>query len=436
MEREKMQTRVINSLAHTKIFHSFINSELARDLIGLEVSNHIRLLQNPTNESVLKSINRLERLAGFLIPNDGDRTTESHMLVRLKNEFARALETGTDTNFTRKIKRTLGLMNEKTLRMLLLDFGAIRFGIGKLNRHFQEEPYVEELAMQINSECNARPRCPGCFTRENKGTLTYETQDKVIAESINLGSKFTNIIGGEPLLEKDNLFKLFRKYNRMPFIVFTNGILLDEAYAKKAADLENVITLINIPGLKITTTKIRGDLNAWDYITKAAKNLRKYQAASGFSSTVYQTNFKDVSSSEFVEQMIDFEMMIGFYFPYTDPVGCSPQKELTLTAQTNEDFSQRIKFVSNHYPLILVDATGEKEKKICSCIDGKVRMPYIQSDGNVAGCPMAPQLNNGLNVHDVSLKDILLNPYFELIRSERPSCMRDPDFLEKLKKLA
>ena len=95
-----------------------------------------------------------------------------------------------------------------------------------------------------------------------------------MAESIALGSRFTIILGGEPLIRKGDLLKLFRKYARRPFIVATNGILLDEDYAKEVAELGNVITLLDIPGLEATTNKIRGNSTAsWSAIKNAAENF-------------------------------------------------------------------------------------------------------------------------------------------------------------------
>lgn len=429
-------SKSVNLLAKNRLVHEAINSETAYNLIdGYITRNYIRPLQNPTNNNVLGCAKKLDRFAKSLIPNEKNRVLESRLLGRVIKEFEIAKETGADTNLTKMVKRTLSLMGEKYLRTFLVDFGTVRFGIGKLNKRFQGKPYTEHLSMELSSTCNAKPRCPGCFAEKDEGKLDYETQDRLIAESMALGSILTVIGGGEPLLEKDNLFKLFHKYKRMPFIVATNGILLDEAYAKEVADLENVITLINIPGLESTTTKVRRTPDAWKSIKTAAENLRRFGAASGFASTVFQNNFKDVSSPEFVQQMIDFGMMLGFYFSYTDPVGCSPKTELSLTPQMNEEFFQRIKYVSDNYPLILIDSGRRAEEKIGGCPAGKANFIYVQSNGNVGGCPMVPQVDNQLNVYQMSLRDILLSPYFEFIRKEKPSCLRDPDFQKKLAEL-
>lgn len=321
-------------------------------------------------------------------------------------------------------------MGERYLNRVLLDFMIVNFGLGTLKERSLEqqgEPSFHYFALQVTSDCNAKPRCPGCFAEKDTGRLSDETLDRVQGEAVSLASRFTIILGGEPLLEKKKLLTLFRKYKRTPFLVATNGILLDEAYAREVADLGNVITFINIPGLEDTTNKIRENKAAWAHINQAAENLRKYHAASGFVSTVSQTNYMEVSSPEFVQKMIDFGMMLGFYFTYTDPIGCSPKKDLALTSGMTEEFSRRTKDVSGKYPLCLVNTAGG-EGILGGCPAGRADLIYVQSDGNVGSCPAVPQSDKRLNVKQFPLAEILMTPYFERIRQERPSCVRSPEF--------
>lgn len=438
--------RLVDSLARNRVVHKVVNSEPVYRALGLGVSTYIRSFQDPTdesrlkltNEKVLSALNTLDKLAHILIPNNQDRELESRTLETLRREFEKAIETGECTNLTLKIKRTLELMGTEYLKTALLNFGAVGLGLGTLNERFlrkEGKPNFHSLALQTTSACNAEPICQGCYAEKAEGKLDYATLDRVVGESIALTSKLTFVLGGEPLLEKDNLFGLFRKYEKMVFVVATNGKSLDESYARKVTELGNVLTLINIPGLESTATSLRRNPNVWNEIRAAAVNLQKYKAASGFVSTVSQPNFENVSSPEFIQQMIEFGMIVGAYVPYTDPVGCSPKTELTLTPEMTDEFLRRVRWVSTHYPLILIDTSGGAEKKIGGCPAAKRSLVYIQSDGNVGSCPSLPQLDNELNVKTRPLAEILKSPYFEFIRNERPSCVRSPVFLERLQKL-
>lgn len=434
---EGLREKTVGRLAQSPLVYRALISEPAQRLLEIGVSAFTRSLRdpidpnniNPSSETMLKKLSLIEGIGNCFLP-EKERVFESRIAASLRRNLKSTTESGEDTNSVKKLKRTLNLMGERYLNKLLLDFMIGNFGIAPLRERLlteQGQPSFHYLAMQINSECNAQPRCPGCFAAKNESKLSDETLDRVQSEAILLGSRFSIIVGGEPLLEQDKLFKLFRKYNRMPFLVATNGILLDDEYARKVAELGNVITFINIPGLESTTNKIRRNTKAWDNIRQAAESLRKYRAAAGFVSTVFRTNFEELSSKEFVKQMADFGMMLGFYFAYTDLLGCSPKTELALTPEKTDEFSRRIDDISGQSLMYLINTSGGRENLIGGCPAGRADFGYIQSDGNVGGCPMVPQLNGELNVNRHSLADILKSSYFDHIRKEQPSCLRSPE---------
>lgn len=422
-----------------RVVCSVLTSEPVHKLFEMGVSRYVRSLRdpqnpgsiNPSNETLLGKLGTLEKLSRVFLPDERERVFESRIAGTLRKDLEKAVESGVDSNSTLKLKRTLGLMGERYLKGVLLDFMVVNFGLGTLKGRTlaaQGEPTFNYLALQVNSECNAKPRCQGCFAEKDKSKLSDDTLDRVQDQAISLASRITIILGGEPLLEKKKLLKLFHKYNKTPFLVATNGILLDDAYAREVADLGNVMTFINVPGLESTTNGIRRNPNTWNSIRQAAENLKKYQAASGFASTVYQTNFMEVSSGEFVQEMIDLDMILGFYFAYTDPLGCSPKTELALTPEMNEEFSRRIQDISSNYPLYLIDTSGGRERILGGCPAGRRGLIYVASNGSVGGCPMVPQLDNELNVNNLPLSAVLKAPYFERIKQERPACLRSPEF--------
>jgi MoaA/NifB/PqqE/SkfB family radical SAM enzyme len=431
---ERTVGKVANWLTSKPFAYPVLASEPVYHLFRIGISAYVRSLRNPTNATLLGKLDRAEQLGSSFLPNEQERIFESQSTSILKQDLETSITNGTDTNSTQKLKRTLYLMGEKYLRIALLDFMVVNFGLGTLKDRLlakQGMPSFHYLTLQVNSECNAKPRCPGCFAERDKGKLSFDTLDQTQHDAIALASRLTIIVGGEPLLEKESLFKLLRKYNRTPYLLATNGILLDDDCAEEMADLGNVITFINTPGLESTTNTVRRNPNAWNQIQSAAENLQRHHAASGFISTVTQANFREVSSGKFVKQMVNFGMMLGFYFAYTNPLSCSPQEELALTHTQTQEFSQRIKEVSGQYPMYLVDTTNGREKLIGGCPAGRTALIYVQSDGRVAGCPMVPQTNAELNVNRLSLTKILQSSYFQRVRKERPSCLRTLDLLSK-----
>jgi MoaA/NifB/PqqE/SkfB family radical SAM enzyme len=406
------------TLAGTDAGHRLVNSEMTYRVLQRIIGGSLSRLNDPTDENILWALRKMERAAKWVAPDKSDRVYESAILGAMK----RAFESGEETNLSRKVKRTISLLSEKNLMSLVLDFSIVGVGLGALNDRYlakKGEPDINYLTLQVNSECNVRHRCPGCFAASAKNELSYEALDSVVGQSIELGSRFTVLLGGETLLRKDDVLKLLRTYNRRPFMVATNGILVDDAYAEAAADLGNVITFINTPGLEGMTRKLR-DPETWGEIKAAAETLQRHGAPSAFASTIYSANFAELSSPEFVQQTIDWGMVMGIYFNYTAPMVHRPLSAMQMTPEMGEDFSERVRHVSSNYPLILVNTYKGEEIIPCPAAEG--RMPYVQSDGKVAACPMWQPPNDGFNVKRHPLREILNQPYFRWLSKEKPIC--------------
>lgn len=89
------------------------------------------------------------------------------------------------------------------------------------------------ILMDPTSACNLH--CTGCWAAEygNKLNLTYEELSDVVKQSKELGVYFYMFTGGEPLVRKNDIIKLCEEHHDCQFLAFTNGTLVDEAFARK-----------------------------------------------------------------------------------------------------------------------------------------------------------------------------------------------------------
>ncbi|MFH1182578.1 MAG: radical SAM/SPASM domain-containing protein [Candidatus Woesearchaeota archaeon] len=431
-------SRHADSLTKNRIFTAVATSTVSRRLINWWArKNYIEpLIEHPTNEKIYALIGKFEKATHSLIPESADRTLESRMLALLKREFETAVNTGQDNNFTRKAKRTLELIGENGLQMAL-DVALTGYSVGLLKRRVNGGLYLTVMLLQENSDCNQKPRCRGCYAEGDEGKLDYGTLDRVVKEAAELACRYIVLVGGEPLLEMDTTLKLFSANRKMPFVLFTNGTLVNEKYAETAARLGNVATVINIPGGEHTSILMRRDQNAWNYIRQAAEILREHRAPMGFVSTVYQENYEELSSREFIEQMEKLNAVFGLFLGYKDIVGCAPMSDLSLTPEMTSDFCSRVKKVSSEVPVVLINSV-EGEMLIGGCLAAKGGATYVKSNGDVAICPRVPQSRPDLNVHNRPLKAILGSEYFRLARSYGRGCgclAENPDFLSQAMQL-
>lgn len=93
------------------------------------------------------------------------------------------------------------------------------------------------LIASITSSCNLH--CTGYYARSIHSCedTAYECQlsadewDSIFEQAEELGINFVILVGGEPMIRRDVIEKAGKRQNIL-FPIFTNGILIDDAYIK------------------------------------------------------------------------------------------------------------------------------------------------------------------------------------------------------------
>ena len=115
------------------------------------------------------------------------------------------------------------------------------------------------ILMDPTSACNLR--CTGCWAAEygNKLNLSYEQLDSIICQGKELGTYVYIYSGGEPLVRKADLIRLCEKHDDCAFLTFTNGTLIDDAFADEMLRVKNLVPAISIEGFEEATDFRRGE---------------------------------------------------------------------------------------------------------------------------------------------------------------------------------
>ena len=102
------------------------------------------------------------------------------------------------------------------------------------------------ILMDPTSVCNLH--CTGCWAAEygNRLNMSYETLDSIIRQGKELGTYFYLLSGGEPLVRKADLIRLCEAHPTCQFTAFTNGTLIDEAFADEMLRVRNFIPAISV----------------------------------------------------------------------------------------------------------------------------------------------------------------------------------------------
>ncbi len=273
-----------------------------------------------------------------------------------------------------------------------------------IRKRFEKKYRLEPpsfIVLSPTQKCNLN--CEGCYasSKINASSLPYKIVDKIVHEVYNeWGNRFMTISGGEPLMYYDDgktLFNIWKKYNQMFFLFFTNGILLNKEKAKKLAELGNVTPAISLEGFEEETDERRGK-GIFKKILKATDNLKEVGVPFGVSVTATSKNINillDDKFYDFVFQKLGASYMWQFQLM---PIGqAKDMKKLMITPE------QRVKLYRKWEQLL-------KNKKYCigdfwnsgvlsnGCIayGRKGGYLYVDWNGNITPCVFVPYYENNI----------------------------------------
>jgi MoaA/NifB/PqqE/SkfB family radical SAM enzyme len=229
-----------------------------------------------------------------------------------------------------------------------------------------------------------------------------------------MGIHYLTLSGGEPFIRKD-LFELFRKYPDVQFLVYTNGLLIDDAAAKQLAELGNAMPMLSVEGFEETTDR-RRNKGTFQKLMATMDRLHAAGVLYGFSATATCHNWDEISSEEFIKLMLDKGCFYGWYFQYV-PIGRNPDTTLMVKPDQRDQLRRRIYKLRNQSPIFLADFWNDGPE-IGGCMAGGKRYLHINSSGDIEPCVFVHFAVD--NIRDKTLTEALKSPFFTSIRTGIP----------------
>lgn len=158
--------------------------------------------------------------------------------------------------------------------------------------------------MDPTSACNLK--CTGCWAAEygNHMNLTYEEMDDIVKQGVEMGTYVYLFTGGEPLVRKKDIIRLCEEHPDCVFSTFTNGTLIDEAFADEMLRVKNFMPAISIEGFEEVTDSRRGE-GTYQKIIRAMNILKERKLPFGISCCYTSANAEVIGSEAYFDQMID-----------------------------------------------------------------------------------------------------------------------------------
>ena len=271
------------------------------------------------------------------------------------------------------------------------------------------------ILMDPTSACNLR--CTGCWAADygNKMNMSYETLDDIIRQGKELGTYFYIYSGGEPLIRKKDIIRLSEKHNDCMFLAFTNGTLIDEAFANEMLRVKNFVPAISLEGFEKETDSRRGE-GTFKKVVKAMDILHSSKLLFGSSCTYTRTNTEAIGSEEYFDFMIDKGAMFAWFFTYI-PVGVIAVPELMATPEQRKYMYHQLRNFRKSKPLFTIDFWNDGEY-VKGCIAGGRSYLHINANGDIEPCAFIHYSDS--NIHETTLLKALQSPFFMQYRQNQP----------------
>lgn len=333
--------------------------------------------------------------------------------------------------------------DEHILKTTLLNVGyQAAFAGTRYQRQLRKElgtnlPWT--ILFDPTSACNLS--CVGCWSAEygHEENLSYEEMRSIILQGRELGVYFYLLTGGEPLVRKKDLAKIFREFDDCGFHLFTNGTLIDEDFCDLLKEVGNVTLSISIEGFEEANDARRGE-GSFSRIVEAMELMKEKKILFGGSICYTKENYKEVTSDAFLDFLIEQGVRLVWYFHYM-PVGSGAHPDLLLDPDAREYMIRRIRYLRSDAckkPIMTIDFQNDGQY-IGGCIAGGKDYLHINAAGDVEPCVFIHY--STANIRDVSIKEALAQPLFMAYKEAQPfndnhfrpcPMLENPEFLEQM----
>lgn len=266
------------------------------------------------------------------------------------------------------------------------------------------------LIMSVTNDCNLK--CKGCYAcsqqRDRSEEMGIEDIYRTVDEAVALGVSVILIAGGEPLM-KQGILDLPEMHPKTLFVMFTNGLLLQDDMLHRVTDMKNLIPIISIEGNEAMTDRRRGK-GIYRAVLRVMQRLNEKRSLFGASITITSENYDEVVHADYLSDLEAKGCRVVFLIEY---VPTKDDFDLCLTAQQKAHLDSATDALMAQHNMLIVPLPGD-EDKYGGCLAAGRGFIHISSTGSLEACPFAPYSDT--NIKDTSFKNALSSRLLREIR--------------------
>ncbi len=314
------------------------------------------------------------------------------------------------------IMRIFNSLNSYTRRRFIETFvkSVIMESMPLRKKFMEENGITAPFTVVINPTMRCNLMCTGCYSyKYSKKDMEYQYLQRLLSEVRNYGVRFITVSGGEPLLYR-HIFEMVEEYSDMVFLMYTNGLMIDEEMANKIAKAGNIFPAISVEGFEPETDERRGK-GVFAQVLNAMKLLKERGVFFGFSVTPTSKNSELIADDRFIDFFIEKGVLFGWLFTYI-PVGKSPDINLMATPVQRELLRKKTREWAYTKPLFLGDFFNDGVST-GGCLSAS-RYCYVTVEGDIQPCTFVQFATH--NIKTSTFIEVWKSHFFETIRKRQP----------------
>lgn len=233
-------------------------------------------------------------------------------------------------------------------------------GVANRARWRRHGVWVPPIAIfSITERCNLH--CKGCYARAlHDHTRPEVGPDKlrsIVAEAHELGVSFFVIGGGEPLVRPE-LLDIAGEFKDIIFLVFSNGLLIDDKVLSRLRRQKNTVPIISLEGYQADTDDRRGQ-GVYERLQTTMATLRRRNVFFGTSLTLTRSNFDDIMNAAFIKRLTGLGCRLFFLVDYT-PVN-DETRGWELTEEQRRSVMPIVAQLRRQFASLFISVPGDEE---------------------------------------------------------------------------
>lgn len=325
-------------------------------------------------------------------------------------------------NFAKALNKSLRIFFMDAVRITLTSpsqayffYKTVRWQqkAARLRRHWEKQGVMVPpvLIFSVTTKCNLH--CENCYAQAlhppSNNELSTEKIRDIFSEARELGVSFFVLAGGEPFLHPD-LLELTTEFSDLLFLVFTNGLLIDDKVLKQLKRQKNVVPMVSLEGQAKDTDNRRGE-GVYEFLEKMIQRLRRNGIFFGTSLTITRPTFSTLTNYQFIKKLSKAGCRFFLYLEYTPII--EGTGKLVLTREQRKCLMELMYSYHSQLPALFIAVPGHEEE-VGGCLAAGRGFVHLTAEGDIEPCPFAPFSDT--NVRDLSLREALQSKLLKTLR--------------------